>query len=56
VVATGVVEVPDLAATAKQAEGMGFSSIALNDHFNSAAASLLGAARNGRRLTPGGIA
>ncbi|WP_423212779.1 LLM class flavin-dependent oxidoreductase [Mycobacterium talmoniae] len=32
----------DLAATAKQAEGMGFSSIALNDHFNSAAAPMLG--------------
>lgn len=41
VVASGV-EVHDLAATAKQAEGMGFSSIALNDHFNSAAAPMLG--------------
>ncbi|UNC02145.1 hypothetical protein H5U98_12630 [Mycolicibacterium boenickei] len=41
VVASGV-EVRDLVATAKQAEGLGFSSIVLNDHVNSAAAPMLG--------------
>ena len=40
-VASGT-EAQDLVTTAQMAERMGFSSIALNDHFNSAAAPMLG--------------
>ena len=40
-VASGT-EVHDLVATAQKAEHIGFSSIALNDHFNSTAAPMLG--------------
>lgn len=35
-------EVQHLITTAKMAEDIGFSSIALNDHFNSTAAPMLG--------------
>ena len=40
-VASGT-EVHDLVATAQKAEHIGFSSIGLNDHFNSTAAPILG--------------